>query len=296
MSQRVETTHRTVLSARRLRGRAVAFGALFASALLFGGVAVAGKGASYASIQNAINSGNPSSIVGEVERAEKLPCGSCIDLVRPLIDHENARVRDVAAWWLAKRSIRLQVRDEMFERLAGTDTIRARNAAEVLGRFAHPDALMALEIAMHEDALGDEARVAAATAIGAIGHPAGKAMLEAGLDSESAAVRAAAAAALRNIRGNTEGAALVEVLSDADDRVVQEAVRTLGAVREALAVEALVAVIEDETRPVFVRRDAAWALGKIGDGAARDVLERVVAEDPDMLVRGAARSALAALR
>ncbi len=296
MSQRVETTHRSVRSFRSARVRAAVFGSILAVSLTFGGAALAGKGASYASIQNAINSGNPASIVGEIERAEKLPCGSCIDLVRPLIDHENARVRDVAAWWLAKRAIRLQVRDEMFERLAGTDTIRARNAAEVLGRFAHPDALMPLEIAMHEDALGDEARAAAATAIGAIGHPAGKAMLEAALDSESAAVRAAAAAALRNIRGNTDGAALVDVLSDPDDRVVLEAARTLGAVRESLAVEALSAVVEDESRPVFVRRDAAWALGKIGDGAARDVLERVVAEDPDMLVRGAARSALSALR
>ncbi|RMG95687.1 MAG: HEAT repeat domain-containing protein, partial [Deltaproteobacteria bacterium] len=279
MSNQRTSTRRTTGFRRSLAGL------VLGAAVAFGGqVALAGTGASYASIAQAIASGNPSSIVGEIERAEKLPCGSCIDLVLPLIDHENARVRDVAAWWLAKRAIRTKVRDDMFERLAGTDTIRARNAAEVLGRFAHPDALMALEIAMHEDALGVEARAAAATAIGAIGHPAGKAMLEAALTSEAPEVRAAAAAALRHIRGNTEGLALVEVLDDMDDRVVLEAVRTLGHVRESAAVDALIAVLEDDARPAFVRRDAAWALGKIADGAARDALDRAIREDPSMLV------------
>ncbi len=288
-------THRSHLPRFGSLRRAL-LGATIGVGLLAGSVAIAGTGATYATIKQAIASGNPSSIVGELERAEKLPCGSCIDLVLPLIDHENARVRDVAAWWLAKRAIRTKVRDDMFERLSGNDTIRARNAAEVLGRFAHPDALMALEIAMYAENLGVEARAAAATAIGAIGHPAGKDMLEAALDADAPEVRAAAAAALRHIRGNTEGLALVPLLSDPDDRVVLEAARTLGHVREAAAVDALAAVLEDETRPAFVRRDAAWALGKIGDGAARAALERAEVDDPSMLVRGAARAALASLR
>lgn len=253
--------------------------------------ASAGKGASYASIKNAINSGNPDSIVAEIERAEKLPCGSCIDLVTPLIDESDRQIRDVAAWWLAKRVIRDQVRDQMFTRLQGGDSVSARNAAEVLGRFAHPDALMALEMAMHDGTLSGEARGAAARAIGDIGHYAGKDMLEAGLISDSADVREASARALRDIRGNVEASLVVDLLADSEDAVARQAALTAGALREATALDALAALVTDQSRDDLVRRDAAWALGKIGDGSAREVLRSVSEEDPSMLVRGAARSA-----
>ncbi len=259
------------------------------------GTASAGKGATFASLSNAIASGNPDSIVAEVERAEKLPCGSCIDLVKPLIDADDARVRDVAAWWLAKRAIRDQVRDEMFARLQGGDTIAARNAAEVLGRFMHPDALMALEIAIHDGSLGDEARAAAATAVGTIGDYRGKAVLEGALTSESPAVRAAAARALREIRGNVDAVAVVDLLTDDDHEVVRQAVLTTGALRESAAVGPLLDVLRDTSRPEGVRKHAAWALGRIGDGSAREGLRASAENDPSMLVRGAARAASNAL-
>lgn len=261
------------------------------AALLLPAQVQAGKGASYASIRNAISTGNADSIVAEVERAEKLPCGSCISLVEPLIDHTDTRVRDVAAWWLAKRAVRERVRDEMFARLQGGDTVSARNAAQVLGRFRHPEALMALEIAVHDGTLGDEARAAAATAIGTIGDHRGKAMLEGALTSESAAVRAAAAKALRNIRNNVDAVAVVDLLGDADTDVVHEAVLTVGAIQEQAAVQGLIDVVTDTAQPERVRKHAAWALGKIGDGSARDVLRTVSEEDSSMLVRGAARAA-----
>lgn len=266
------------------------------AALALPQVASAGKGASYASLRNAIATGNRDSILAEVERAEKLPCGPCVDLVTPLIDHDDAAVRDVAAWWLAKRGIRDQIRDQMFERLAGGDAIAARNAAQVLGRFAHPDALMPLELAIHDDALGDEARVAAAIAVGDIGDYRGKDVLEAAITSESAAVREAAARGLRNIRGNVDAVAVVDLLVDTEEGVVREAVLTVGALRERSAVGALTDVVRDTTLAATVRRDAAWALGKIGDGSAREVLKAVEADDSSMLVRGAARAALQSLR
>ena len=266
------------------------------TALALPQVASAGKGASYASLRNAIATGNRDSILAEVERAEKLPCGPCVDLVTPLIDHDDAAVRDVAAWWLAKRGIRDQIRDQMFERLAGGDAIAARNAAQVLGRFAHPDALMPLELAIHDDALGDEARVAAAIAVGDIGDYRGKDVLEAAITSESAAVREAAARGLRNIRGNVDAVAVVDLLVDTEEGVVREAVPTVGALRERSAVGALTDVVRDTTLAATVRRDAAWALGKIGDGSAREVLKAVEADDASMLVRGAARAALQSLR
>jgi HEAT repeat protein len=256
-------------------------------------VANAGKGASFLSIRNAIHSGSVDGIIAEIERAEKLPCGSCIDLVEPLIDHNDARVRDVAAWWLSKRAVRSQVRDAMFDRLVSGDTVSARNAAQVLGRFMHPDALLPLEAAIHDGSLGDEARVAAATAVGMIGSPAGKPILEAATTSESPGVRAASAAALRQLRANTEAVVVVSLLADSHDEVVHQAALTVGALREAVAVDDLLRVVSDPSGyTVVTRKAAAWALGKIGDPSARDVLSDVADADPDMLVRGAARVAL----
>lgn len=270
--------------------------ALAATLLALPSGAIAGTGASYASLKNAINSNNPDSIIGEVERAEKLPCGSCIDLVKPLIDHEDARIRDVAAWWLNKRVIRQQVRDEMFDRLQGGDQVAARNAAEVLGRFMHPEAYNHLEMAIHNAALGDEARAAAATAVGSIGSRSAKGILEGALTSDSAAVRKAAAKALRNVANNLDGVALLDLLQDSDPGVVREAALTVGAVREEGAVNNLILVLQDESLDAYTRRDAAWALGKIGDGSARDALAEASDADPSMLVRGAARAAYNDLR
>jgi len=269
---------------------ALAFGALAPQ------TAQAGKGASFQSMRNAIASNSRDSILAELERAEKLPCAPCIDLVLPLVDHRDPAVRDVAAWWIAKRAIRDAVRDDMFARLQGGDSTAARNAAEVLGRFMHPDALMPLELAIHDDALSEEARTAAATAVGTIGDFRGKAVLEAAITSESASVRASAARALREIRGNVEAVAVVELLADEEEAVVREAVLTVGALRESSGVGSLADVVRDGTLSPNVRRDAAWALGKIGDGAARDVLAAVERDDESMLVRGAARAALQALR
>lgn len=258
--------------------------------------ALAGKGASYASIRNAIATNNRDSIVAEVERAEKLPCGPCFELIMPLVDHDDAAVRDVAAWWISKRAIRDKVRDDMFARLTSGNSIAARNAAEVLGRFKHPDAIMPLQLAIHDDALSDDARAAAATAVATIGDIRGKDVLEGATTSESAAVRAAAAKGLRGIRGNADAIAVVDLLADDDELVVREAAVTVGALRETGGIADLAKVVTDGAWSVAVRKDAAWALGKIGDGAARDVLKQVADDDPSMLVRGAARAALANLR
>lgn len=258
--------------------------------------ALAGKGASYQSIANAIATGNRDSIIAEIERSETLPCAPCIDLVTPLVDHDDAAVRDVAAWWLADRAIRDQIRDQMYERLNGNDSIKARNAAEVLGRFGHPEALMPLEIAIHDDSLSEEARAAAAAAVGRIGDYRGKAILEAAMTSESAAVRQAAARGAREIRGNLEGVALLGLLHDDDEDVVREAVLSVGAVREKSAVADLIDVVSDVNLSPSTRKHAAWALAKLGDGKARDALRAVVDGDPNMIVRGAARAALNTLR
>ena len=48
-------------------------------------------------------------------------------MVRPLIDNQNQGIRQVAAWWLARRGVARTIRVEMLNRLAQPDsTARAQ--------------------------------------------------------------------------------------------------------------------------------------------------------------------------
>ena len=64
-------------------------------------------------------------------------CAACTDLVLPLVDHLDYRVRQVAAWWLARRGISQAGLRDMLTRLSQPDSFLARNAADVLGEFGY---------------------------------------------------------------------------------------------------------------------------------------------------------------
>src|SRR6185437_11261993 len=81
------------------------------------GRASAGTGGSYQTIQQAIAANSVDSIKAELERTEFLVCAACVDLVTPLIDNTDVRVRTVAAWWLARRGIARQIQVQMITRL-----------------------------------------------------------------------------------------------------------------------------------------------------------------------------------
>jgi hypothetical protein len=65
--------------------------------------ALAGKGGSASKINSAIKSGSVDAIISEVERAESLICGDCIQMITNLTEDDRYEVREVAAWWFAKR-------------------------------------------------------------------------------------------------------------------------------------------------------------------------------------------------
>jgi HEAT repeat protein len=270
---------------------------LFATALLLSSVstpALAGRGATKESLQQAIASNSPDSIVAEVERAEKLVCLSCIAIVLPLVDHDNARVRNVAAWWLNKRGVRDEVRDMAYVRLQGNDATLARNAAEALGTMRHPEAVPALSAYLAHP-LDGASGVAAAKALGDIGHPSAVPALKgAALGSARPEVRAAAAAAMREIRGGTDTSVLIPLLTDPNEQVRTQAIYTIGALGEKGAVSGLMTVLGTDASP-SVRKHAAWALGQIGDLTAVSALNQAVA-DPDPLVASVARASLQRLR
>src|SRR5688500_16588454 len=95
--------------------------------------ALAGRGSSPGAILSAINSGSVDAIQSELERSESLVCPSCVKMVRPLLDHKDRRVRQVAAWWLGRRGLQNDLYLSMNARLTGSEPAAARNAADGLG-------------------------------------------------------------------------------------------------------------------------------------------------------------------
>src|SRR5438128_12490673 len=97
---------------------AVAFLACLASP------ALAGKGGSAAKIRDAIRSNSVDAITAEVERAESLTCSECVQMVTNLLEDNRYSVREVAAWWFAKRpALKDMVADTMLVDLKNGGTI-----------------------------------------------------------------------------------------------------------------------------------------------------------------------------
>lgn len=271
--------------------------ALSLSALLFmAAPASAGRGASHASIQAAIRTQNADTIISEIERAERLVCGGCIETVMALLDHPDYRVREVAAWWFARRPAqKAEIHERSVARLAGSDATLALYAADVLGTFRHPAAIPALAQAAARRDFPAATRAAAVRALGTIGDPSAEAAIVGVLGDASPEVRLAAVRAYYELRGARSGAPLVALVADADLEVRRAATAVLGSYRLASARAAFETALASDPDPI-VRRNAAWALGRIGEAASRGVLEAAAASDPSSLVRGVARAAIRSLR
>ncbi len=113
------------------------------------------------------------------------------------------------------------------------------------------------------------------------------------------AVRGAAAVALGQIRDETAVNALSQALAGkkkkkaapADEFLMRSAVRSLGQIRSRAGLPALMNALADDQNPLEVRREAATALGMIGDASAAPAL-RVALDSNDPYLAEAAREAL----
>jgi len=260
------------------------------------GSAVAGRGSSPQAVRNAIASGSVDAIQAELERAERLVCVSCVDMVRPLIDNQDQRIRQVAAWWLARRGVARQVRVDMLNRLAQPDSVAARNAADVLGEFHYVSSVPALSAALGNPVYTGEARAAMARALGRIARPESVPALTTALAADNAQVRVAALRAMQSIAGLRDGRAVAPLLSDADVSVRAEAATTVGMFRDKSGTSALVTALQND-QSVTVRKRAAWALGAMGASSAEagPALQNAAANDVSPLVRSLAGAALTKL-
>ena len=115
-------------------------------------------------------------------------------------------------------------------------------------------------------------------------------------------VRGAAAVALGEIRDESAVPTLSQVLAGHPDKknkaktsddefVMRAAARSLGQIRSRAGVEVLIGTLSNEANGNDVRREAATALGLIGDSAAAPALQAAVASG-DPYLSGAAREAL----
>ena len=122
------------------------------------------------------------------------------------------------------------------------------------------------------------------------------------LGDKEAAVRAAAAVALGEIGDETGVNALAQALSGSGathkkkpkqegEFVMRSAARALGQIRSRAGLPALIATLGDERMPLDVRREAATALGLVGDPSAAPSLHAAV-DSSDPYLSQAARQAL----
>ncbi len=257
--------------------------------------AFAGRGGSAGLIKSAVASGSVDAIVAEVERSEKLMCEECLDTMIALTEHPRAEVRDVAAWWFAKRpgAAKIMV-SQMKDDLALGGSIKVRNAADFVGRIRDFEALPNLQTALSRTDINAEAKVAIVKAVGFMAHPDGNAILTTAMSDGAPEVRAAAATAWRDILGQVTARPLIGLLSDGDARVRAQAATVLGAYGELDARVTLEQLVMHDS-DVFVRRNAAWALGRIGRIESSIALTFAL-QDSSGLVRGVARGAIASLR
>jgi HEAT repeat protein len=264
-------------------------------ALAAGRSANAGTGGSSQTIQQAISANSVDSIKAELERTEFLVCAGCVDLVTPLIDHPDFRVRTVAAWWLARRAVAKQVQVSMLTRLSQPDSTAALNAADVLGEFHYVSSIPALGAALSNPTFSGAARAEMAKALGTIGRPAGTQYLTAGLADSDPQVRSASLVALRTIPGFRDGSVAAPLVADSDAGVRSDAVVTIGMFKYAGGAPALISALSDSSQTV--RKKAAWALGEVGasSSVAGAALQNAAANDPSPLVRSLAKAALTKL-
>jgi len=255
----------------------------------------AGRGASRASVARAIQSDVPSAIIGELEKAEYLWSAGAINDVMQLLDHGDYAVREVAAWWFARRPAqKKQLAESSLAYLLNDDSIKVRNAADVLGTFRDPNAIDGLSAAVLRTDIDADAKVAVVRALGTIGHSAANPALSAAMGDSSSTVRVQAVNAWLEIRKQENAAPVVALVGDNDVLVRRAATSVVGNFRESSGRAALETLLASDTDPA-VRRNAAWALGRIGDPASRSALEDA-RTDESGLVRGVARAALAELR
>lgn len=257
--------------------------------------AFAGKGGSAAQIRDAIRSTSTDAIIAEVEQAESLICGECATMIVGLTDHDDYRVRDVAAWWIARRpSLAGQLATTFTQDLVSGTPLQVRNAADFFGSSSTFTSLPQLRQAIKRSDLTVDAKLSIIRAVDRLGNLGGNEVLTHAMTDADATVRWSAAKAWRDIRGQKDVVPVAALLRDPDARVRAEAATVVGGFRFQGATSVLENLVTTDPNPM-VRKNSAWALGRIGASSSRAALT-TASTDASSFVRLTAKSALASIR
>jgi hypothetical protein len=243
----------------------------------------------------------PTRIWKVLEHGEKLECLACIPVVSTLLYNSEPKTREISAWWLRRRIFGVFGPGQVYEQtiktlgnVAETETRRVY-AANALGEFLSASGVPALSQAVVTDA-SPAVRKAAVAGLERLNSSGASGELTLAMGDEDADVRLAALHAATRINSFTDVEAVVALIGDSSALVRRRAAETLGVMKAGDAVVGLMALTSsaDESDP-RVRAAAIWALGQIGDAAARDAILDA-REDDDAAVRSAAAIAGRMLR
>lgn len=243
-------------------------------------------------LMSEIENATPERLFTLLEYGERVECHSCVPLLqRQLLENDDARVREIAAWWLRRRPFGFAAVYREIRTVLATDAdpVRRARAAEALGEFMDPHGVQYLG-----DALSDSdvrVRAAAVRGLGRINSPAGVTHIVAAFTDAEASVREAAVAQVLYVNFFREHEALMGLLADDSALVRRRAALALGTFRVSEASPALTAMLSGDADSM-VRQAAAWALGRIGGTEARAALTAQRDAEDVSLVRDAIEVAL----
>ncbi len=238
-------------------------------------------------LMSVVRSGAPTAIWQALEHAEVVECLECIPVVAPLLYDANARNREIAAWWLRRRSFGVFGPNEVYQQTlntlaSGSNPTNRAYAASAIGEFLVTPGIKALATAVTTDSDAG-VRAAAASALGRINDDGSGALSKAFADSDPT-VRAAAYVAAGKINSFSDTVSASAVTGDSDPTVRRVGIELLDTMHATDAATALLKVAQ--TDPVDeVRLVACHALGDVGDSSMADALATISENDSNQQVR-----------
>jgi hypothetical protein len=239
----------------------------------------------------------PTRVWKVLEHGEKVECLSCIPEVGKLLYNSHPKTREIAAWWLRRRVFGVFGEGQVYSRVVGTltdadaperDRVYAANA---LGEFLSAAGIKHVARALIEDP-SPLVREASAQALQRLNSQGPEGELAVAMGDGDEVVRLAAVRAALRINVFTGVDAVLALIGDESVAVRRSAADALGTMRVGDAVGGLIAMASaDVESDAAVRQRAIWALGQIGDPAAREVVQAAL-DDSDGFVRDAATIAL----
>jgi HEAT repeat protein len=240
----------------------------------------------------------PTEIWRALEHGEKVECLACIPIVSKLLLDDDAKTREISAWWLRRRVFGVFGPGEVYSQMVAAindpsaSEKRRAYAADALGEFLSSAGSrhVAQAIVADPSPLVRQSAVRALMRLNAVG-PNGE--LAVALSDPDEKVRLEALNASTRVNVFRDVDQIVARLDDPSSRVRTRAAEALGALHAGDAVVAMIAKLSavNETVP-SVRAAVAAALGEIGDPSARAAVQAASTDDADHFVRDAATVAL----